>query len=306
MEILKIAPMAEKEWERLSAFLDEHLFSLHQCHLRYSYHFDEASGLRKLICTYSSEYCSENDIRDLFIHTIARAIADYYIEVHEEQCLKHIIKKDFGFADPDEVNQIYFYCYTTLFLNDLHQRDEKRIANRKHLLYEQLAQDLFDNPFFDCMGYYRFRLQQYQYQLYQVVEYAIDEHIIEQDYQEFISLLQFFLMKQSSKVDFLHVYHLEDRQFMLMDEYEREVTQEELIESFEHWNGTTHQMNEMIVTSLISLAPKQIILHTTFEQHPVILTLLHIFEHRIEICRGCRHCEEWKANREQLIQQNKT
>ncbi|MNR22529.1 YtxC-like family protein [compost metagenome] len=48
-------------------------------------------------------------------------------------------------------------------------------------------------------------------------------------------------------------------------------------------------MEDMIVSTLITVSPEQIVIHTRYPDQPIMRTLETIFEHRVKLCTDCGH-----------------
>jgi putative sporulation protein YtxC len=138
-------------------------------------------------------------------------------------------------------------------------------------------------------GYVRFRLGFYRKALTKCVHDAVDQFLLDQEYQDFISLLKYFVSVQDSKIDLVHIMHKGVKQFELLDadgdslQLNDGGTLQEIVEhSFSH--------EDLIVSTLLTIAPEKIILHTKFPEENIIRTLTQIFEARMIKCSGCNTC----------------
>lgn len=53
------------------------------------------------------------------------------------------------------------------------------------------------------------------------------------------------------------------------------------------------QMEDTVVTTLISVSPAKIVIHTREPHMTVVRTLMQIFDERVEICRYCPDCHAY-------------
>ena len=139
-------------------------------------------------------------------------------------------------------------------------------------------------------GFVRFRLQQYRGELQEIVEYAIDEFLMEKQYQEFISLLQYFVYIQDAEIPFAHLMHKRNHEFSLFDEQMRPIQAEEVMDFSIDMIGKDANFEDLIVSTLISVAPEKIYIHTREPDLPVIRTIQQIFEDRTMLCLSCSTC----------------
>nr|WP_236838609.1 putative sporulation protein YtxC [Caldalkalibacillus salinus] len=226
-------------------------------------------------------------------------MAEYLIEHFEQEYIHHLIKSEYGFTDEQERDFIYSCCHQELFLHDKHKgRDEWKVAKRKNNVYKKLIEVARDGDPFNLEGILRFRLTEYTEDLCQTIEYAINELVVEQDYREFIHILRQFLTAQNPKIAFIHLYHVEDKQFIFYNEEGVPLTEETINGILENWVDPSVHHDDIMMSTLISIAPKRLIVHTHQPQHNIVQTLKHIFQHRMSICTKCQDCLEWKNTEE--------
>jgi putative sporulation protein YtxC len=294
MNIIKIVPASQKRWERFIPYLTQELKALEKD--RFIFQLTSAeNGMAILQCEQYPKHLSSSEIVDTYRHFFSTALAEYIIEEIEEDCIEKIIKNDFGFVLQPQIKAIYRYCYQYLFMDEeKDMRDELKIVERKCKIFRKAYEYLEEKREFNLEGFIRFRLKEYIEELTEVIEYAIDEYIIDKEYKEFVQLLRYFISKQKAKLPFLHVYHIQDRQFALFDEAGEKVSDQDIEYYLKQWAVHTVSYEDIIVSTLITLAPKRMILHTDEPSYTVIDTLKSIFQDQLTVCTDCEHCQKWK------------
>ncbi|GCL72945.1 putative sporulation protein YtxC [Paenibacillus naphthalenovorans] len=224
----------------------------------------------------------------------ADVLADYVLEEEERELLLKIIKQDFNYKQDDEVEGILAFCRQVLYGEGEWGEgagQTEAYLRRKQKIISEFYEYLEVYTEFDLNGFLRFRLHAYKDELRDVVEYAIDEFVMDRQYQEFISLLQYFVYIQEAKIPFVHLIHKGGSDFLLLNE------QMESMETPEMDAVVTVEMLEreinfedMIISTLITVSPQQIYIHTREPELQVIKTIKQIFENRVELCGYCRLC----------------
>jgi putative sporulation protein YtxC len=138
-------------------------------------------------------------------------------------------------------------------------------------------------------GFTRFRLKAYQKQIEQSVEDQLIEWRVRQEQEDFIELLRYFMASQDSYIDTLEVIVNRTGIFRLLDEGHN-VVDNKYLETFvaDLVQGSI-DYGDLLISTLITLAPKQLVCHCE-ERLPVVETLLDVFAERMSICRGCEVC----------------
>ncbi|MBH5319259.1 putative sporulation protein YtxC [Paenibacillus sp. GSMTC-2017] len=238
----------------------------------------------------------------LLYRSAASAIAEYVISELESKMLSVIIKKKYRNNPSMDVSVIERYCYELLngkewdgLGNKFHEGDRNR---RKNKISDELEKYLAEETELNIDGFITFRLLSYRNELTEIVEYALDEYVLDKQYQEFISLLKYFVQLQETKVPFVHLLHKGGHDFTIYNEsfhlIEPKPPADRIVAEMLE---TEMNIEDMVISSLISLSPKQITVHTRHPELSVIRTIETIFDGRVKVCVQCSACtstlDEW-------------
>ncbi|SDW95283.1 putative sporulation protein YtxC [Marininema mesophilum] len=227
---------------------------------------------------------------------LGQAVADYLITVDEPAFIRQIIAKEFHYRDPQETRQIESYAFHLLVDTEDEVDEEYGSLHRKEKMAQQVAHYLTHTHFLAVDGYFHFRMKRYKKVLIKLVEHAIDEYLLDQEYQEFINLLRHFVASQPSKVPLIHVVHGGGkRRFHLLTVEGKPLSLNEMDGVVDELMADTLSQEDMIVSTLLTAAPEQVVLHSLNPEENVIRTLLQIFSGRITLCEGCVDCK-WHFN----------
>lgn len=233
----------------------------------------------------------------------ASAIAEYVIGDLEPELLSSIIRKKYKNNPTMDAAIIEKYCHELLHGKEweslgsrFHEADRTR---RKNKVSDELEKHLHEDTMLNIGGFLAFRLLPYRNELAEIVEYALDEYVLDKQYQEFISLLKYFVQLQETKVPIVHLLHKGGHEFTLYNESFQTLDPKppadrivaEMLE-------TEMNIEDMVISSLISVSPKQITVHTRHPDMQVIRTIETIFDGRVNVCVKCSSCsstldEEW-------------
>jgi len=166
-------------------------------------------------------------------------------------------------------------------------------VNRKTSLVTQILGCLEHNSVFDIEGFLRFRAQEYKSEVNKAVEYALDEYVIEKEYMEFILLLKHFVDSQKPRLEYLHVGMTPQGKFHLYNEEGVKVTHQ-FLEDYQLDNVHELGYEDLLVSALIAVAPRQIKLHIRYEGcKDTLKTIRSVFGDRVSDCQGCPLCEKF-------------
>ncbi|WP_442601576.1 sporulation protein YtxC [Paenibacillus sp. KN14-4R] len=233
-------------------------------------------------------------------HAVANAITEHLLVEVEPHLLKDMIRKEYHYQETKDIDSIEKYCEQFLYGEHTEtaatsaEARKRRKAKLSAALYEYIERHVTLN----LDGYTRFRLGEYMEELREIVEYAIDEYTMEQQYQEFISLLKYFVYIQEAKVPVAHLIHKGGHEFDILNELMQPINPADF-ESTLTMEHLEKDMNfeDMIVSTLITVSPASIFIHTREPDLSIIKTIRQIFEDRTQVCSSCRICHHWLGER---------
>jgi len=230
---------------------------------------------------------------------ISVAVTEHIFAEEEGALLKDIIIKEYHFRDPEDVAAIEQYCVHYLSgSGDAGHVAEHSLTRRTAKIRSQLTSFILENKTMNLSGFIRFRLHEYWEELREVAEFAVDEFMLERQYKEFISLLKYFVYVQEAKIPVVHLIHKGGHEFAILNESMQPVDLSK-VDSAVTLGLLEKDINfeDMIVSTLITVSPAQIHIHTREPELPIIKTIGQIFENRTDVCSQCRVCrvyfEEW-------------
>lgn len=232
----------------------------------------------------------------------ADALADYILAEMEEDLLRGLIVKEFGYVEKKEIEKIEYFCTELMNENPSGGGMGNSYACRKAKIAQHLETYLNSHTELNLYGFARFRLKAYFDDLRSAVGCAVDEYLMDKQYQEFISLLKYFVYIQESKIPVAHLMHKGEQQFVLLNEKMKPIDVGVPDGLTIEMPDKEFQCEDMIVSTLISISPERVYIHTREPQLQIIHTIEQIFENRTSICTHCSHCRPilGKKNRNRI------
>jgi putative sporulation protein YtxC len=255
-----------------------------------------------LRCRSYPKTLSVSEAHQVWNNVLSSSLSDFFVDKLEDRLLVHMIRHTYGYHNLEEIKRLFMYCEQALNEKDEPYDDaedwfdEAKVDQRKQIIYQQVHHYLQEAEVLNLVGFYNFRLKAYQEKLHDAIAYAIDEYVLDQEYEKFIQLLRLFVDSQTPKCPLLHVVHDKEREFYVFDQDGNPVSSEELLEHLAEWGGALASQDELIISALINYLPRRVILHTANPELVVIRTLVHIFGPRISVCTHCEQCERWRKS----------
>lgn len=232
---------------------------------------------------------NKKEVFQLIKDTIANCIADVIIEEWEARLIRKIVRDNYFYYNDEEKQAILKKAKEILNPDGIsfYKREERRgKVMEKVQAYLNLHRDLI------LEGFINFRLKDYQDELEEIVNSAVDEFMLEKEYAEFIRLLKYFVDIQEPKVHKINIIFKKNGNFALLDN-KYETLQHECLEGL-MFDLKENEINydDLLISALITMAPQQLELHLEEGVSPgdTINTIQNVFGSRVSKCLGCEHC----------------
>lgn len=214
---------------------------------------------------------------------IAELLSDWILRYYEPEIMAEILQSDF--VDNEFDKQQILSAVTK-------QADFIRYFYNKAYIVKKITNYLKLEKIIQIEGFVRFRLTEYRQELYNMLYDAAEEYYIEKEYKEFIDLLSEYINQSQPMIDLLHISRKSNGEFVFYDFAKSKIMIEEekntdlnLIENF-----LTYE--DMLISILITLAPKRIIWHSSDKTvNNIAKTIQSIFKERFSVCCGCELCD---------------
>ena len=233
---------------------------------------------------------NEGIVQRIHRYYLANALAETILLHWEKEHVQKIIKKQHHLTEDNwkmVINKALDYLN-----KGLGQVRGYRV-NRKTSLVTQILSCLEHSVVFDIEGFISFRAQEYKSDVSKAVEFAINEYVVEKEYLEFIQLLRHFVDSQKPRLEILHVGMTPQGKFHLYNKEGVKVTHQ-FLEDYQLDNVQELGYEDLLVSALIAVAPRQVTLHIRYEGYKDTLrTIRSVFGERVQDCQGCSLCEKF-------------
>jgi putative sporulation protein YtxC len=247
-----------------------------------------------IICSIKDKNTAEIDPKDLEmtrIH-ISNALADFIIQEYEEKLISRIINTNYCYFNLDEKKDIFELSLKIVQNNDKNLVNSLFQVHRRNVIIRRLIEYLENSDSIILEGFVNFRLKDYIKDLEEVVEKAVDDFLMEREYNEFIRLLKYFVEIQEPKFEVIHVLVGYDNKYVLLDEKHKEITNECIQEFVNDITQGDINYDDLLVGSLITMAPKKVVIHSNgqFKNRELLETIKNVFNGKVVLCSQCELC----------------
>lgn len=168
--------------------------------------------------------------------------------------------------------------------------DDDSCSKEKAAIKNEIRESLLENNLFNIDGYLRFKSHKINCLIDKSIEIVVDDMEMESEYNEFIDMLQFYVDGQIPMIDMVNVI-IEKDDFKLFDSYNNKIESQSINEVIDDIYFDDINKSDILVSSLIVLAPKKIVLHIENDkEEDLLIVLKKIFRNRLSFCYGCNIC----------------
>jgi putative sporulation protein YtxC len=251
--------------------------------------------LAMLTCDYQEpiQYHKKDENQLFFRQCIANVISELILSYWESKLIKDLIKEQYYFFTPEEKEKIFIRSLEIIQAGYPYNCENIVYhLNRKAKIINRLSEYLSANNELNIEGFIKFRLKDYITELSEAVNYAVDEFMMDKEYREFIRLLRYFVDIQEPRLDQVHLLS-KDGKFRLFDDQKKEISSEYLDGFFSDLIDTDINYEDVFISALITIAPKQIVIHLAEQEKygETLKTIEQVFPERLERCHGCDWCK---------------
>lgn len=228
------------------------------------------------------------DFLNLFYDRMTNVLSEIFLQEITEKFVQVLLKKQYGCFDPYERKLIlkHFQENEKNRLSEFERKNPDEGTEEKARIIQQLNHYLLENSFIHLEGFFRFRLKDYQIQLEHRIDQAVEDFLIEKEYNEFIKILRYFVELQEPKIETIHLYMNDEEKYLLYDQEGRRIDNENFECLSEEIKEKDVSQDDLLIGSLITLAPANLVIHLSeqMKNKEIIETIRKVFFEKISVC----------------------
>ncbi|MBP2643382.1 MAG: Sporulation protein YtxC [Firmicutes bacterium] len=230
-------------------------------------------------------------VKNMLKGYVSQRLTDVIIN-EEKSLLRKIVNNNYRQFNEEECNIILDNAMKLLQDNGS-LLEQFNYRERYTYILNQLQEYLTNHHELVLDGFLAFRLKEYRGKLANVVDKAVDAYMLEAEYKEFIQVLRYFVEIQEVQVEEVHVIVDNQGQFTIRDSNGK-VINHQYVEAFMVKKGEEISFEDMLISALITLAPRYVMIHFLGDAgERIAATIKSVFEGRVLFCHGCDICEDY-------------
>jgi putative sporulation protein YtxC len=245
----------------------------------------ELGGIRFCQCIFKAkkgDRINEEQLAKESLNHIVNIITDTIMEDFQIIVVEKIIHDEYFYFEKDEKKKILFDALRIIWGNQDGQGEYLALQEWRNKIMKRVSDHLKHHSEIVIDGFIRFRLKDF---IEEGVERAVDDMLIEKEYNEFIKLLRYFVEIQEPKVEEVHVLIQPNKKYVLLDSSYRIIDNELMEDLAKEITDKDISYDDLLISSLITIAPNRITIHNgdNAKNTEIINTINNVFFGKVTI-----------------------
>jgi putative sporulation protein YtxC len=213
---------------------------------------------------------------------MARALAQFLLTYQERPWVDELVSRRYEVLDSREKRRIVDHVLRLVHTTP--DADLDRLDYATAVIFQFLA----GSRTAVLEGVRLFLLGDIRREIEAAVDEAVDVHLMEQEYEEFVELLKRLVAVSSTRLEWVHVFFGGDAFYF--EDPARHRVGEDLVEEISEGVDLVDGIDDLVISALVSLAPSRITVHQGYLSREGRDTLVDVFNDRVVFCGGCSRC----------------
>lgn len=236
--------------------------------------------------------CDDNNynekIRKKIIMYVSNIMYKIIIEKYRKKELFEFLTDNYFFLRQNELLEAEEIIMKVLRLeNSNKDTDFLYYSNIINEIIDKIKICIEENNEFNINGFLLFRMKELRSNIEIIIDRIIENYIIEKEYEEFIRLLKYFVNIQDSKLQEVNLTIQTLGGYSLTDGNGKDILEEFLKELADCKIGVDANMEDIIISGLITNSPEHIIIHSKEKclNKEFIDTIVKVFGNKVTFCK---------------------
>ena len=252
------------------------------------------TNIVKIIC---DEEVYSDKVENLIQLYISNILYKIVIRKYKDREMFEYLIENYFFLKQEEIIEVEEEIMKVLYCEDTLKNDNLIFCmNKMNKIIEKIKECIEENSEININGFITFRMKELREDIESIIDKVVENYMVEKEYKEFVKLLKYFVDIQESKIDEVNIYIQENGSYIIKDGEGKDIFVEFMKELTECKADTDANVEDIIISGLITNAPKLVVIHKKeyCKNKEFIDNIMSVFENRVVFCTGCVYCTEVK------------
>lgn len=244
----------------------------------------------KIIC---DDECYDEKVKKIINLYVSNILYKIVIDKYKEKEMFDFLIDTYFFLKQDEIIEVEEEIMKVLYCEEsLKNENLVYCMNKLNIVTKKIQDCLEENTEININGFITFRMKELREDIEEIIDKVVENYMVEKEYREFVKLLKYFVDIQESKIEEIDICIGENGNYSIRDNTGKDIFNEFMKELAECRVDTDANIEDVIISGLITNAPKNVVIHgkENCTNKEFLETIINVFGERVSYCEGCSIC----------------
>lgn len=251
---------------------------------------ENSAHIIKIIC---DDDCYDEKVKKIIDLYVSNILYKIVINKYKEKEMFDFLIDNYFFLKQDEIMEVEEEIMKVLYCEESFNNENLIYCmNKMNLVISKIQSCLEENIEININGFITFRMKDLREDIESIIDKVVENYMVEKEYKEFVKLLKYFVDIQESKIEEIDICIGENGNYSIRDSDGKDIFNEFMKELAECRVDTDANIEDVIISGLITNAPKSVVIHgaENCTNKEFLETIINVFGERVSYCKGCNIC----------------
>lgn len=213
----------------------------------------------KIIC---EENCYNEKIKEIINLYVSNILYRIVIDNYRKKEMFEFLTDNYFFLKQHEILEVEDEIVKVLKYEETTKNEDSIYClNRVNSMVEKIKDCISEKQEINIDGFITFRMRKLRGDIEKIIDKVVERYMIEKEYKEFVKLLKYFVEIQECKIDEINIIIEENNNYIIKNREGKDLYYDFLKEIKEEQGRIELNMEDILISGLITSAPKNIIIY---------------------------------------------
>jgi len=220
---------------------------------------EKKTHIIEIIC---EENCYNEKIKDIINLYVSNILYRIVIDNYRKKEIFEFLTDNYFFLKQREIIEVEDEIVKVLkYEETTKSEDSIYCLNRINSMIEKIRDCIDEKQEINIDGFITFRMKKLRGDIESIIDKVVERYMVEKEYKEFVKLLKYFVEIQECKIEEINIIIEENNNYIIKNGEGKDLYYDFLKEITEEQGRLELNMEDVLISGLITSAPKKIIIY---------------------------------------------
>jgi len=220
---------------------------------------EKKTHIIEIIC---EENCYNEKIKDIINLYVSNILYRIVIDNYRKKEIFEFLTDNYFFLKQREIIEVEDEIVKVLkYEETTKSEDSIYCLNRINSMIEKIRDCINEKQEINIDGFITFRMKKLRGDIESIIDKVVERYMVEKEYKEFVKLLKYFVEIQECKIEEINIIIEENNNYIIKNGEGKDLYYDFLKEITEEQGRLELNMEDVLISGLITSAPKKIIIY---------------------------------------------